>query len=305
MRIYKHYNPQSSMTLFNGDCCQIFKEIPDQTIDLIITSPPYCMKKAYENREDDVETFKDLHVRIFDDIYRILKPGGSICWQIGYHVSNSAIVPLDYLIYEIFTSKNAELEHPLVLRNRVIWTFGHGLNSTQRFSGRHEMIMWFTKGENYCFNLDSIRVPQKYPGKKFYKGEHKGEFSGNPLGKNPSDVWDIPNVKANHVEKTEHPCQFPVTIPQRLIKALTNDSDLVFDPFMGSGTSAVAAIVENRRFCGSEIKNDYYNIAVNRVKDAINGNAKIREDTPVLQPNPNLAVATLPEEFRRMREEKK
>lgn len=292
------------MTLFNGDCQKLLKEIPNETVDLIITSPPYCMKKAYEDPKADTETFKELHTSIFDDIYRILKPGGSICWQIGYHVSNSSIIPLDYLVYEIFTSKNDHLEYPLILRNRIIWTFGHGLNSTQRFSGRHEMILWFTKGENYNFNLDCVRVPQKYPGKRHYKGEHKGELSGNPYGKNPSDVWDIPNVKANHIEKTEHPCQFPVAIPQRLIRALTNETDIILDPFMGSGTTALASFVENRKFIGAEIKQDYYNLTAQRIENAIKGDIKIRDDIPVMTPNTNMAVAKLPEEFRLVREGK-
>ncbi|MBQ8571611.1 MAG: site-specific DNA-methyltransferase [Kiritimatiellae bacterium] len=304
MKIYKHYNAKSLMTLFNGDCQKLLKEIPNETVDLIITSPPYCMKKAYEDPKADTETFKELHTNIFDDIYRILKPGGSICWQIGYHVSNSSIIPLDYLVYEIFTSKNDHLEYPLILRNRIIWTFGHGLNSTQRFSGRHEMIMWFTKGEAYNFNLDCVRVPQKYPGKRHYKGEHKGELSGNPYGKNPSDVWDIPNVKANHIEKTEHPCQFPVAIPQRLIRALTNEADIILDPFMGSGTTALATFVEKRKFIGAEIKQDYYNLTTQRIKNAIKGDIKIRDDIPVMTPNTNMSVAKLPEEFRLVREEK-
>ena len=252
----------------------------------------------------DTETFKELHTSIFDDVYRILKPGGSICWQIGYHVSNSSIIPLDYLAYEIFTSKNDHLEHPLILRNRIIWTFGHGLNSTQRFSGRHEMILWFTKGKTYNFNLDCVRVPQKYPGKRHYKGEHKGELSGNPYGKNPSDVWDIPNVKANHIEKTEHPCQFPVAIPQRLIRALTNEKDIILDPFMGSGTTALAAFVEKRKFIGAEIKQEYYNLTLQRIENAIKGDIKIRDDIPVMTPNTNMAVAKLPEEFRLVREGK-
>lgn len=302
MRIYKHYNMNSKMTLFKGDCLRLLKEIPDETIDLIITSPPYCMKKAYENPNDDIGTFRKLHSRIFDDIYRILKPCGSICWQTGYHVSDASIIPLDYLIYEIFTEKNHNTQNPLILRNRIIWTFGHGLNSIQRFSGRHETILWFTKGQEYNFNLDSVRVPQKYPGKRHYKGEHKGDLSGNPLGKNPSDVWDIPNVKANHIEKTDHPCQFPVALPQRLIRALTNKNDIILDPFMGSGTTAIAAFLEDRKFIGSEMKNEYYNIAYNRIQDAINGNIKIRDDVPVMQPDTNTAVAKLPEEFRRARE---
>lgn len=297
MRIYKHYNNNSSMTLYNGDCLNLLREIPDETIDLIITSPPYCMKKAYENPDDDIETFKETHSRIFKDLYRVLKPGGHICWQVGYHVNNASVIPLDYLIYNIFTENSNNLKYPLILRNRIIWTFGHGLNSTQRFSGRHETILWFSKGNKYDFNLDDVRVPQKYPGKRHYKGEHKGELSGNPLGKNPSDVWDIPNVKANHIEKTDHPCQFPVAIPQRLIKALTNKGDIVLDPFMGSGTTALAAYIENRKFIGSELMQEYYGISQNRIKDAINGNIKVREDKPVYIPDQNTAVAKLPKEF--------
>ena len=159
------------------------------------------------------------------------------------------------------------------LRNRIIWTFGHGLNPSQRFSGRHETILWFTKGETYSFNLDSVRVPQKYPGKKSYRGNKKGEYSGNPLGKNPTDVWDIPNVKANHVEKTEHPCQFPVAIPSRFIKALTLEDGVILDPYMGSGTTGVAAVLEGRKFIGAEIQENYYKIATDRIQQANDDNS--------------------------------
>lgn len=302
MRIYKHFNKKSWMTLFNGDCEILLKEIPAQTIDLIITSPPYCMKKAYEDPKDDISTFHNLHNKIFYDLYRVLKPGGSICWQTGYHVSNSIIIPLDYIIYNIFTSQNSKLDLPLILHNRIIWTFGHGLNSAQRFSGRHETLLWFTKGNDYCFNLDAIRVPQKYPGKRYYKGIKKGELSGNPYGKNPSDVWDIPNVKANHVEKTEHPCQFPVAIPQRLIRALTDKAAVVLDPFMGSGTTALACLLEERKFIGAEIQPEYYNISLRRIQNALKGEFNIREDIPVAEPNLNTSVAKLPEEFKYKRE---
>lgn len=301
MKIYKKFKAENGVTLYNGDCLRFLKKLPNESVDLIVTSPPYCMGKAYEDPHDDIETFKKQHTRIFDDLYRALKPGGSICWQIGYHVSDKCVVPLDYIVYEIFTNRSRTSPYPLILRNRIVWTFGHGLNSTSRFSGRHEMILWFTKGEQKLFNLDSVRVPQKYPGKRFYKGPNKGELSGNPLGKNPSDVWEIPNVKAHHIEKTVHPCQFPTAIPQRLIKALTSENDLVVDPFMGSGTSGVAAVIEKRRFAGSEIQMEYYDIAISRVKEAIDGKAKVREDKPIVEPNENTAVARLPEEFRRMR----
>ena len=193
--------------------------------------------------------------------------------------------------------ESKKFDYSLSLRNRIIWTFGHGLNSTQRFSGRHETILWFTKGDDYTFDLDSIRIPQKYPGKRSYKGPNKGQLSGNVLGKNPSDVWDIPNVKAGHIEKLEHPCQFPVTIPRRLIKALTPLDGLVLDPFAGTGTSGVAAIIEGRRFVGAEIKPEYYNISVDRLKAAAKGEANIREDVPVMEPDLKSSVAKLPDEF--------
>jgi adenine-specific DNA-methyltransferase len=304
MRIYKHFKETNQITLFNGNCLKLLKELPDESVDLVVTSPPYCMKKAYEDPHDDIETFKDQHSSIFPDIYRVLKPGGNVCWQVGYHVLNASIIPLDYIIYEIFTSKNKELEYPFILRNRIIWTFGHGLNSTQRFSGRHETILWFTKGNEYAFDLDDVRVPQKYPGKRFYKGPNKGKLSGNPLGKNPSDVWEIPNVKAKHIEKTEHPCQFPVVIPQRFIRALTPQNGLVLDPFMGSGTTGLASFVEGRRFVGSEIQQEYYDISTDRIKAAIQGDIKIREDKPVMKPDLNAAVAKLPNEFRKVRDNK-
>lgn len=145
--IRKKFNESNKLTLFNGDCLKLLKSIPSDSVDLIITSPPYCIGKAYEDPHDDIETFKRLHENIFDDLYRVLKAGGSICWQVGYHVSDRCVIPLDYIVYDIFTNKSANFESPLILRNRVVWTFGHGLNSTKRFSGRHEMILWFTKGE--------------------------------------------------------------------------------------------------------------------------------------------------------------
>ena len=308
MRVYKHFSADNQVTLFNGDCLELLREIPDEAVDLIISSPPYCMKKAYENPKDDIETFQRQHEKIFDDLYRVLKPGGSLCWQVGYHICNAHLFPLDYFVYNIFTEKSTKLDRPLILRNRIVWTFGHGLNSTHRFSGRHETILWFTKGNDYHFDLDNVRIPQKYPGKRAYKGSNQGNLSGNPLGKNPSDVWiapndvwDIPNVKAQHVEKTEHPCQFPVAIPQRLIKALTPTHGVVLDPFAGSGTSGVAAILEGRKFIGAELLPEYHDISTNRLEAAINGSIKFREDVPVIAPNLKSAVAKMPEEFVKVR----
>ena len=155
--------------------------------------------------------------------------------------------------------------------------FDHGLNATSRLAGRYETVLWFTRpGEKYTFNLDAIRVPQKYPGKRHYKGPNRGELSGNPLGKNPgdrwsSDVWNVPNVKAGHVEKTVHPCQFPVELAERFVLALTGKNDLVFDPFMGVGSTLIAAIRHGRRALGADIVPEYCAIAAKRLVDESNG----------------------------------
>ena len=295
----------NNVKIYHGDSFKLLKKIPDNSVNMIISSPPYCMGKEYESLTDDEKSFIDKHKIILPEVVRILKKGGSLCWQIGYHVKNSEIIPLDILVYNIIMEFNSNFSknEKMKLRNRIIWTFGHGLHSKKRLSGRHEIILWFTKGDEYTFNLDDIRIPQKYPGKTHHKGEKKGKISGNPNGKNPSDVWrelvedvwDIPNVKFNHPEKTAHPCQFPSAIPIRLVKALTNVGDIVMDPFMGSGTSAIASIITDRNFIGGELNNNYFEITKQRILDAINGKIKLREDKPVYQPTGREKVAKKPE----------
>ncbi len=279
-------------SIFEGDCIELLANIPDASVDMAFSSPPYCMGKAYESTKE-LSDFIAAHEMLFQHIVRILKPGGSLCWQVGMHVKDGVSTPLDALVYAE-SLKHAELK----LRNRIIWTFGHGLHCSNRFSGRHETVMWFTKGDAYSFNLDAVRVAQKYPGKTSSRGVNKGRPSGNPLGKNPGDVWNIPNVKQNHVEKTAHPCQFPVALPQIFIRALVPESGLVLDPFSGSGTTAVASLVEGRRFIGSEINKEYNQIASCRISDALEGVAKVRPwNKEVAVPDAKSKVARVPEGY--------
>jgi adenine-specific DNA-methyltransferase len=171
------------------------------------------------------------------------------------------------------------------MRNRIIWHFEHGLHCSRRFSGRYETIIWFTKSDDYVFHLDAVRIPQKYPGKKYFKGPKAGQYSCNPLGKNPGDLWVIPNVKNNHVEKTEHPCQFPVELIERLVLSLTNEGDWVLDPFLGTGTTIIAAIRHGRRGAGAEIVPKYAALARERIQQELNGTLRTRPmDRPVYDP---------------------
>jgi len=278
-KIYSDYDSNADVVVFEGDTQKFLKNIPDNSIQLVVTSPPYNMGKVYESKMD-FNDYIEQQSQVIKECARVLKDDGSICWQVGNYVRNSEIIPLDIALFPIFSSLG------LHLRNRIIWYFGHGLHASKRFSGRYEVILWFTKSDNYIFNLDDVRVPQKYPTKKYFKGPKKGELSGNPLGKNPTDVWEIPNVKANHIEKTIHPCQFPVELIERLVLSLTNENDVVLDPYIGVGSTAIAALIHNRKAFGSEIMPEYVKIAKERINLANNGELLIRPmERPVYEPD--------------------
>ncbi len=278
MKITNNFGKDSDVTLFTGDVLDLLKQVPDGSARLIVTSPPYNVGKEYEKKMllDDYLKFQS---KVIEECIRILDKSGSICWEVGNYIERGEIFPLDILLYNEFK------KHGLKLRNRVIWSFDHGLHCSKRFSGRHETILWFTKSDDYIFNIDPIRIPQKYPNKKHYKGGKRGQLSGNPLGKNPGDVWVIPNVKHNHIEKTIHPCQFPVELVERLVLSMTKKGDLVFDPFMGVGSTAVAAVLHNRRSAGADVVEKYIEIAKERVKKARMGVLKTRPmNRPVYNP---------------------
>jgi adenine-specific DNA-methyltransferase len=298
MKISKSWKRTNACTLFLGDCTKLIAQLPEGVAQLVLSSPPYCMGKRYEKHTEASE-FSDIHKKLLPEIVRITAPGGSICWQVGYHVKDHVTTPLDFLVYEIMQRLES-----IKLRNRIVWTFGHGLHSSNHFSGRHETILWFTKGDNYTFNLDAVRIPQKYPGKRHYKGDRRGQLSGNPKGKNPSDVWEVPNVNANHVEKTEHPCQYPIALAVRLIKALTRPNDLVCDPFIGSGATGAAAMMLGRRFVGAEIDPSYYRIARHRIVLAEKKQLKHRaENKAIYQPPQNTPLTTVPSEWQQYRQD--
>ncbi len=260
------------------DNIEYMRSLRKSSFHLIVTSPPYNIGKEYEKRTS-LEAYIDEQATTIAEAVRLLHPNGSICWQVGNHIDDGEVYPLDVILYQLF--KN----HRLKLRNRIVWQFGHGLHCQTRFSGRHETILWFTKSDDYIFNLDPVRIPSKYPEKKHFKGPKKGELSGNPLGKNPSDVWDIPNVKANHVEKTEHPCQFPVGLVERLVLALTNAGQNVLDPYLGVGSTAIAALKNGRNAYGCDNMQEYIDLANERVELLNKGELRVRPmNKPVYEP---------------------
>ncbi len=261
------------------DALSFTGKLPDGSIKLVVSSPPYNLGKSYESRTT-IEDYLDNQELVVSECVRILHDQGSICWQVGNYVDRGEIIPLDAIFYPMFKRLG------LKLRNRIVWHFGHGLHSSKRLSGRYETINWWTKSDDYTWNLDPIRVPSKYPNKRHFKGPNVGRLSGNPKGKNPSDVWEFPNVKHNHPEKTVHPCQFPVELVERLVLALTDPGDRVFDPYMGVGSSVVAALMHDRIGLGCDNVDEYVNIAADRIHDLRAGRLKTRPmGKPIYDPS--------------------
>ena len=253
--------------------------LPDGRFKLVVTSPPYNLGKDYEARSP-LEAYLASQEKVIGECARLLHRRGSLCWQVGNYVDNGEIVPLDAVLYPIFRARG------LRLRNRIVWSFGHGLHCAKRLSGRYETVNWWTKGDDYTWNLDAIRIPSKYPGKRHFKGPKAGQLSGNPKGKNPSDVWEFPNVKNNHPEKTIHPCQFPVELVERLVLSMTDEGDAVLDPYMGVGSAAIAALKHGRDAYGCDIVRDYVDIARARVRRLREGTLKTRPmGKPIYDPS--------------------
>ncbi len=296
--IHENYEAEAAVTLYQGDRLDLLRQLKTAgaQAQLIITSPPYNLGKEYED-QTDLEQYIESQRQTIKACVDILSPQGSICWQVGHYIEGKGkdkeAFPLDIVLYPIFK------ELGLRLKNRIIWYFGHGLHENFRFSGRHETILWFTRPtSDYTFNLDPIRIPQKYPGKRHFRGANKGQLSGNPNGKNPSDVWDMPNVKSNHVEKTDHPCQFPVGLVERLLLATTDEGNLVVDPYMGVGSTAVACVLHKRRVAGSDTSAHYLEIAKERVLEAEAGTLRTRPmNQPLYEPDGHSSVSRIPEEW--------
>lgn len=302
-RLFDDISPDIEYEIKNGDCLSILKGIEDGKFDLVLTSPPYNVGKSYETKTS-IEKYLETQEEIIDELVRTLSSKGNLCWQVGNYVNKGEIFPLDIFYYQIFK------RHGLKLRNRVVWHFGHGLHASNRLSGRYETLLWFSKTDDYIFNLDNVRVPSKYPGKLHFKGPKKGQPSGNPLGKNPSDVWEIvrqdwesgmwniPNVKSNHPEKTYHPCQFPIELVERCVLALTNEKSWVLDPFSGVGSTVLGAIKNDRNAIGIEKDEEYCRLARQRINDLNEGKLKFRPINKVIhKPTLKDKIAQIPTEW--------
>ena len=270
-----------------ADNLDFMATLASASVQLVVTSPPYNLGKSYETRTS-LDDYLELQAPVISESVRVVRAQGSICWQVGNYVRNGEIIPLDTVLFPLFRA------HGLQLRNRIIWHYGHGQHMQKRLSGRYETINWWTKSDQYTWHLDPIRVPSKYPGKRHFRGPRAGQLSGNQSGKNPSDVWveqdldvwEIPNVKSNHVEKTIHPCQFPVELVERLVLSMTDPGDVVLDPYMGVGSSLIAAVKHGRVGYGCDIEPDYVDLAHERLAGLAAGTLRTRPmGKPIYDPS--------------------
>ena len=248
--------------IYNMDCIEAMKILPPNVIDITFTSPPYNIGKTYENVMN-VESYVEWCYIWLKEIHRITKHDGSLWLNIGYlflpHTGKA--VPISYLLWN---------KTSFYLQQEIVWNYGAGVACKNMFSPRNEKILWFVKDENnYIFNLDAIRDKNvKYPNQK-----KNGKLRCNTLGKNPSDVWQIAKVTSGKgrmsSERTSHPAQTPVDLLDRVILGGSHEQNIVLDPFMGSGSTAISAIKNNRRFICFEIDRNYCKLAEKRIMSFI------------------------------------
>jgi adenine-specific DNA-methyltransferase len=244
--------------IYQGDCVKLMEGVPPDFGALTITSPPYNIGKEYETPRP-VEEYLGWCESWIRLIHRFTRRDGAFWLNLGYVPldGRARAIPISYLLWE---------RVPFYLIQEVVWNYGAGVAAKRSFSPRNEKFLWYVKNpDDYVFNLDAVRDPNvKYPNQK-----KNGKKKCNPLGKNPSDVWQFPKVTSgkdrSSKERTAHPAQFPIAVIDRIIRACSNPGDLVFDPFLGSGSLVEAALRTGRVAIGFEVNPAYVRIAAHRI----------------------------------------
>ena len=266
------YYRRADCAIYHVDCAKAMQRLPNEIIHLTITSPPYNIGKEYESRMD-LSEYLNWCASWIGEVHRLTNYDGTFWLNLGYtSVPQSAkAIPIPYLIWDRI---------PFFLIQEIVWHYGAGVAGKKFFSPRNEKFLWYVKDQtSYTFNLDDVRDPDvKYPNQK-----KNGKVKVNALGKNPGDVWQFPKVtsgaKRASKERTAHPAQFPISVIDRIVKASSRPDDLVMDPFLGSGTTAVSALKLGRKVLGFEIKKEYCELAARRLDAYLN----TRRNPPIQQ----------------------
>ena len=258
-KLERPYYSDDKVLLYNMDCVEFMSKIDSGIFDLTVTSPPYNIGKEYEQvqkNEDYLQWCEKWLSMIFD----VTSNNGTFWLNLGYFElpSKGKAVPINYLLWD---------KTEFYFMQEIVWYYKAGVATKKYFSPRNEKYLWYVKNpDRYTFNLDAVRDPNvKYPNQK-----KNGKLKCNPNGKNPTNVWEIPKVTSgknrSSKERVDHPAQFPLAVLDRVIKSCSNVDDLIFDPFMGSGSVAVSGVTSGRQIVGCDINTDYLDIAIDRIK---------------------------------------
>ena len=255
----KPYYSEDKVLLYNIDCVEFMDKINSSIMDLTITSPPYNIGKEYEEIQKH-DYYLQWCQKWLNQIFDITSNEGAFWLNLGYFELQNIgkAVPISYSLWD----KTA-----FYFMQEIVWYYKAGVSTKKYFSPRNEKYLWYVKNPNrYTFNLDLVRDPNvKYPNQK-----KNGKLKCNPLGKNPTNVWEIPKVTSgknrSSKERVNHPAQFPLAILDRIVKSCSNTDDLIFDPFIGSGSVAVSGTMNDRQVVGCDINTDYLDIAIDRIK---------------------------------------
>jgi len=249
--------------IFNEDILIGIDRIPNNSIDLVVADPPYCLGKDYGNNSDKLgpKEYLEWSKQWIDTVVPKIKSTGSFYIFLTWQYSP-----------EIFSF----IKTKLTMINEIIWdrkvpSMG---GSTRKFSSVHDNIGFFVKSKNYYFNIDAVRIPYDEETKK---ARTRSIFVGKKwleIGYNPKDVWSVTRIHAQDPERERHPTQKPLKIIERIIKASSPKQGIVLDPFMGTGTTAVACIKLNRNYIGFEINTEYCKIIEKRIR-------KIKRNPPL------------------------
>ncbi len=265
--------------VFNMDALEGIKMLPDKSIDLVVADPPYNLGKDYGN-DSDKQTTKQFLLwteQWLNLVIPKIKETGSL-----YVFTTWRYSP------EIFVF----LKSKMLMINEIIWdrkvpSMG---GSTRRFSSVHDTVGLFVKNKDYYFDLDSVRIPYDEETKK---ARSRSIFVGKKwleMGYNPKDVWSISRLHKIHSEREEHPTQKPLEVIERMIRASCPKNGIVLDPFLGSGTTAAACLLNERHFVGFELNTTYYHNILNRLAQLNNSNYQFEPKQPNIITNPQHSI---------------
>lgn len=232
--------------LICGDAIQEMSQLPDSSIDLVIADPPYNLGKNYGNNLDQKtwQEYEPFTRKWLTEVVRILKPTGSLYVFMGMRFISKLFIMM-------------EDEFHLLFNGWITWHYTQGMGRKNGFSPRHEDILYFTKTNSFTFQLDDIRIPQKY-----YRERN------NMQGANPGDVWQFSHVHYCSAEREQHPTQKPEALIERMIRASSYVGDIVLDPFVGSGTTCRVADLLQRRWIGIDMNPEYIELSQRRINNS-------------------------------------